>query len=93
MRFPGLGALGCMSAEGFSFRELKQAPHVTSAVPAREMPKTAIAKIQLNPNERRGSWYSVPYARQKMEEEGRTRQNSRNAADERGEASSRSDIY
>ena len=87
MRFPGLGALGCMSAEGFSFRELKQAPHVTSAVPAREMPKTAIAKDPAEPEREGGKLVQrAVRAPENGGKKGEPAQNSRNAADERGEA-------
>ena len=48
-RLPALGALGCMSVAGRSRREDRQANHVTSAVPASEIPNTASASHQLNP--------------------------------------------
>ena len=67
LRLPGFGAFGCISAEGLSFSELRQAPHVTIRVPASDMPKTTSAKMGLNPKCNEGKIYNERYAFQKME--------------------------
>ena len=67
MRLPGLGALGCMSCEGFSFSEVRQVAQVTSAVPTSATANTMSANHGLNARMSSGSVYSEPYACQKME--------------------------
>ena len=67
MRLPALGALGCMSVEGFSLSEERQVSQVTSTMPASATPNTARASQGLNPSCRPGSRYMVAYARQKMD--------------------------
>ena len=66
MRLPGLGALGCISTEGFSFVVVLHAITVTTTTTASEPKITAIASHHEKPRYSSGRKYIVAYAFQNM---------------------------